>query len=55
MQSPKRKSELGEMLVPSTGFEGHHFKLRFPFSWMILETVKTFFLDLVFEGDGTII
>ncbi|KAH3735719.1 hypothetical protein DPMN_042254 [Dreissena polymorpha] len=53
LQSPKRKSELGEMIVPCTGFEGHQFKLRFPFSWLILETVETLFSDLVFKGDGT--
>ncbi|XP_052243691.1 E3 ubiquitin-protein ligase rnf213-alpha-like [Dreissena polymorpha] len=53
LQSPKRKSELGEMIVPCTGFAGHQFKLRFPFSWLILETVETLFRDLLFEGDGT--
>ena len=52
LQSPKRKSELGEMIVPCTGFEGHQFKLRFPFSWLILETVESLFRDLLFVGDG---
>ncbi|KAH3728508.1 hypothetical protein DPMN_054465, partial [Dreissena polymorpha] len=52
LQSPKRKTELGEMIVPSTGFDGHEFKLRFPFSWVIIQTVEELFKVLVLDENG---
>ncbi|WAR07208.1 R213A-like protein [Mya arenaria] len=45
LQSPKRRSDLGEMLVMTTGREGHMFSARLPFSWtmiqMIAEVLRT--------------
>ncbi|WAR07278.1 R213A-like protein [Mya arenaria] len=39
LQSPKRRSDLGEMLVMTTGFQGHMFFACLPFSWMMKEMI----------------
>ncbi|XP_052808614.1 E3 ubiquitin-protein ligase rnf213-alpha-like isoform X2 [Mya arenaria] len=38
-QSPKRCSDLSEMLVVTTGCEGHMFSACLPFSWMIIKMI----------------
>ncbi|KAH3727158.1 hypothetical protein DPMN_053084, partial [Dreissena polymorpha] len=53
LQSHRRTTEHGEMLVTSTGFEGHEFKLKLPFSWLIIQTVDELLRDLVFDGRET--
>ncbi|KAH3728346.1 hypothetical protein DPMN_054300 [Dreissena polymorpha] len=37
--------ELKELLVKGTGFEGHGFKLRFPFSWVVIDVVDELLKD----------
>ncbi|XP_052808680.1 E3 ubiquitin-protein ligase rnf213-alpha-like isoform X1 [Mya arenaria] len=38
-QSPKRRSDLGEMLVMTTGREGHMFSACLPFSWTMIQMI----------------
>ncbi|XP_052242489.1 E3 ubiquitin-protein ligase rnf213-alpha-like [Dreissena polymorpha] len=59
LESPKRESDreevrdsvLEEVIVPFTGSDGHEFKLRLPFSWLIIQTVDDFFRSLVLDKD----
>jgi len=39
-QSPIQNDQPVEMVVPSTGAEGHHFVSRLPFSWEIKEVFE---------------
>ncbi|WAR07285.1 R213A-like protein [Mya arenaria] len=39
LQSPKRRSDLGEMLVMTTGREGHMFSACLPFSWTMIQMI----------------
>ena len=39
LQSPKRHSDLQEIVIKTTGFEGHIFKAKMPFSWLIWQQV----------------
>ncbi|KAL4233165.1 hypothetical protein ACF0H5_007850 [Mactra antiquata] len=39
LQSPTRQSDLKEVVVMTTGCEGHYFAARFPFSWIIMNEI----------------
>ncbi|XP_052807608.1 E3 ubiquitin-protein ligase rnf213-alpha-like isoform X3 [Mya arenaria] len=47
LQSPKRRSDLGEMLVMTTGFQGHMFSACLPFSWMMKEMIADILHDIL--------
>ncbi|XP_052243455.1 E3 ubiquitin-protein ligase RNF213-like [Dreissena polymorpha] len=42
--------ELKDLLVKGTGFEGHGFKLRFPFSWVVIDVVDELVRDIVIDA-----
>ncbi|XP_060586347.1 E3 ubiquitin-protein ligase rnf213-alpha-like [Ruditapes philippinarum] len=40
LQSPTRKSDLQEVVVMTTGCEGHLFSARMPFSWLLINQIN---------------
>ncbi|XP_053396339.1 E3 ubiquitin-protein ligase rnf213-alpha-like isoform X2 [Mercenaria mercenaria] len=40
LQSPKRQSDLLEVVVMTTGCEGHMFSARMPFSWLLINQIS---------------
>ncbi|XP_060597648.1 E3 ubiquitin-protein ligase rnf213-alpha-like, partial [Ruditapes philippinarum] len=40
LQSPTRKSDLQEVVVMTTGCEGHLFSARMPFSWLLINKIN---------------
>ncbi|XP_052238405.1 uncharacterized protein LOC127849699 [Dreissena polymorpha] len=49
--SPNSTECLEEMLVASTGYEGHEFKLRLPFSWVIIHMVDEVYRNHVSDTE----
>ncbi|XP_052808603.1 E3 ubiquitin-protein ligase rnf213-alpha-like isoform X2 [Mya arenaria] len=47
LQSPKRCSDLGEMLVMTTGREGHMFSACVPFSWTMIQMIADILHDIL--------
>ncbi|KAH3728218.1 hypothetical protein DPMN_054169 [Dreissena polymorpha] len=48
-QSLAGADELKELLVKGTGFEGHGFKLRLPFSWVVIDVVDELVREIVID------
>jgi hypothetical protein len=40
LQSPKRQSDLPEVVVMTTGCEGQMFSARMPFSWLLINQIN---------------
>ncbi|XP_052216221.1 E3 ubiquitin-protein ligase rnf213-alpha-like isoform X4 [Dreissena polymorpha] len=52
--SPHERKEIMEIVVPTVGYENHAFKLRFPFSWLIIHMTESLFRDSLNENNSEV-